>query len=270
MLVDIVGAAAPTHLLVLDKPPTGHAPTALSLASLGVGPGFPLQPSVLRLAGLPSSPAARGWASVVASAPPASETRAMQTLSYFGALPAGARSLPGAIEGYDRPAWQDAIAGLLCAKPLCVPLAALRIAFPPSARGAASTTDAELLELLNGRIVGLLRLPPGVAIADGAASAAVADGCRGMLLPPSGCECEGLGIVRSVDPASGMLYVLTPARHERVARVDALALGALELPMAMLLPTAYTGPSPYVTAEAVRSAGAAAMHSRNNIVRATG
>ena len=185
----------------------------------------------------------------------------MQILAYFAALPPAVRNLPGSIEGYDHPAWQKALAGLLCRPPLCVPLRALRVCFSPSAaRHHAAVTDAELLQILNGRVVGLLRLPSAVA-------SPALDGGRAMPLPLSGCQCEGLAIIRSIDAASGTLYLLTPLAVERVAGVDALALSAIELPTSVLLPTAFTAPSPYLTAQAVRAAGAAAMHSRNNIAR---
>ncbi|KAL1495969.1 hypothetical protein AB1Y20_014610 [Prymnesium parvum] len=248
MLADIVAAASPTHLVVLDKSP---AMPSLPLHSLGVGPGYSLQPEVLYLPGLPSSPAARSWSTLISSAPPASESRALRLLAYFSALPAGVRTLPGAIDGYERPAWQLAISALLRRPPLCVPLRRLTIRFPPSACHAEYPSDAVLLELLNGRLVGLLRSPRSGA-------------------PTEECACEGLAIVRSVDAAAGLLYLLTPVAEERMVGIDALALGALELPVAMLLPTACTGPSPYITADALRSAGAGAMQSRNNIVRQTG
>ena len=185
----------------------------------------------------------------------------MQLLSYFGALPPAVRNLPGGIEGYERLAWQKSLLSLLCRPPLCVPLGALRICFPPSsARHNAAVADADLLQLLNGRLVGLLRLPSAQA-------SHARDGRRALPLPLCGCECEGLAIVRSVDVAKGTLYLLTPLALERVVGVNALALSALELPTSVLLPTAFTAPSPYLTAQAVRGAGAAAMHSRNNIVR---
>ena len=45
MLSDIVAAAAPSHLIVLEKTAGGAAPS-LPLHALGVGPGYALQPTV--------------------------------------------------------------------------------------------------------------------------------------------------------------------------------------------------------------------------------
>lgn len=80
-------------------------------------------------------------------------------------------------------------------------------------------------------------------------------------------ECFGLGLVRSVDAEAGLLYLLTPIPPSLLATVDAIAPGAIDTPLAMHLPTAYTVHSPYVTTDTVKSVGAASMQSRNNLVR---
>lgn len=103
---------------------------------------------------------------------------------------------------------------------------------------------------------------------------------------PAGCSRSGLpgnpydflqsapnhstqspGTVATPPSLAGTLYLLSPTPVERLINVRCLAVGALELPMALLLPTAYTRPSPYLTPHALRSAGSTSMHSRNNIVR---
>ena len=91
--------------------------------------------------------------------------------------------------------------------------------------------------------------------------------------PPSAapvCEWVGYAVVRAVDDERGLLYLSTPEPPERLLRVNALLRGALELPLAMLLPTSLTAASPYLTTEALKGAGAAAQRSRNNLVRQTG
>ena len=76
--------------------------------------------------------------------------------------------------------------------------------------------------------------------------------------------------MRCVDEERGLLYLATPEPPERLLRVDVLLRGALELPLALLLPTTLTAASPYLTTDALKGAGAAAQKSRNNLARQTG
>lgn len=59
-----------------------------------------------------------------------------------------------------------------------------------------------------------------------------------MSTPPSNAHmlprCVGVGIVRSVDPARGLLFVLTDVPEEVLQTVDCILGGRLELPHALL------------------------------------
>ena len=247
----------------------------------------------------------------------------------------------GSIEAYERGAWQAALCRFVCRPPVCVPLTALRVCFPHPPRQLARASDSQLLQLLNGAIVGMLQLPQ-------TQSANAADGHRVTEVNVSDCSCEGFALVRTVDyakgacdarrvcgcaeavpvakrcarwgglamrvrirmrggklavhllptsrspfanqpftlsqldvhllppklpllpPGTGMLYLATPTAPERLLHVQCLAISSLDIPIALLLPTAFTGPSPYLTPNVLRSSGGASMHSRNNIVRGGG
>ena len=54
---------------------------------------------------------------------------------------------------------------------------------------------------------------------------------HGLPLAP----CLGYGVVRCVDYERRCLYVVTPEPLERLGRVNCLALGAVQLPAAVLL-----------------------------------
>ena len=80
-------------------------------------------------------------------------------------------------------------------------------------------------------------------------------------------ECVGLALVRSVDAASGTLFLSTPVEHAQLAGVNVLARCALEVPLALLQPTALTSASPYLAADVLTAVGAGGkqMRSRNNL-----
>lgn len=79
--------------------------------------------------------------------------------------------------------------------------------------------------------------------------------------------CLGLAIVRGVDAANRVLYLLTPAPLKTLERVDCLQLGRLELPSTFL----HTGQSrsPYIALGCISGAGTGATQakSRNNLQR---
>ena len=143
----------------------------------------------------------------------------------------------------------------------------------------ASVTDAEVLRALNATLVGLGTLHADddeLAAAAGAAAGAAGVLAGGpaaatpMVLPrPPACACVGYAVVRCVDAARGILFLDTPEPPARLARVNVLLRGSLELPMAMLLPTDLTAASPYLTTEGLKGAGAGAQRSRNNLNRHT-
>lgn len=90
--------------------------------------------------------------------------------------------------------------------------------------------------------------------------------------------CLALGIVRSVDPLTGTLYVLTDAPPEVLASVSCVVGGRLELPTSLL--SSYEGGSsgyppvhcPYIAAHCLTAegTGSRAIRSRNNLLRMGG
>ena len=119
LLADILSAAQPTHVVSLHKA-DGSDGGGGAAAVFGVplptpathAAGGPPPPTLLRLSGLPGAAAAQAAGEAGRpAAPPAAEARAMQLLAYLGALPAGARGLPGdATMGYMEASWQVSLA----------------------------------------------------------------------------------------------------------------------------------------------------------------
>ena len=132
-------------------------------------------------------------------------------------------------------------AALAAAKPYSLPVAAVRCRL---LHGAVPAND--VFRALNGALV-----------------AHVAEDAAGQAAP----RCLGLGLVRSVDAAAGVLHVLTPLPPGTAAITTTLVVGRLELPAALL--TAPLHASPYLTAWALapEGSGGAAMRSRNNLQR---
>jgi len=238
LLADVAHVAQPTTLVCLHRP-AAEASAERLLATLGAAAAAARR---LLLPGLAGSAEAALTAGLVGAGPSAADCRALSLLAYLGALPAGARALPGSDGGYAAEAWQRPLRRLLARPPAVVPLAAVNVRF------LHATVDAtEHMHALNATLVALGRGGGG----------------------GGGCEVLGLGIVRSVDERAAELYVLTPIDDGALATVDTILRGSLELPLALMQPTALTAPSPYLAAGALRAAGAGAgaMRSRNNLVR---
>lgn len=87
-------------------------------------------------------------------------------------------------------------------------------------------------------------------------------GAVGHCLP-----CLGLGIVRSIDASSNMLYILTPLDTTTVQRVTHLLVGKLELPSSLLQTETFKSPYLALHAMASEGTGAGAGKSRNNLLR---
>ena len=132
-------------------------------------------------------------------------------------------------------------AALAAAKPYSLPIASVRCCL---LHGSVASSDA--FRLLNGALVAL--------VAEDAAGHAAS-------------RCLGLGLVRSVDAAAGVLHLLTPLTPEQAGATSALVVGRLELPAALLAAPLHA--SPYLTAWALapEGSGGAAMRSRNNLQR---
>jgi polynucleotide 5'-hydroxyl-kinase GRC3/NOL9 len=83
-------------------------------------------------------------------------------------------------------------------------------------------------------------------------------------------ECVGLGIVRSVNIATRMLYILTSVHDQAVLKsVNHLVIGKLDLPPHLLQTNQFK--SPYLALHAMTAEGTAAGagKSRNNLLRAS-
>ena len=113
---------------------------------------------------------------------------------------------------------------------------------------------------LNGSFVGLLR-PTAHGSGDGSGGGGAGSWASH--------ECVGMALVRSVDAESGLLFLSTPVPAESLVGVDVLARSSLEVPLALLQPTAITPASPFLSADTLRSGtpGGQRMRSRNNLVR---
>jgi hypothetical protein len=156
-------------------------------------------------------------------------------------------------DGAGEAATFSSVAGALsCARPFAVPCASLRVTALH-----ASVAPHDALRLLNGALVALLpRDDEAEAQRHGAPH-----------IPAAAPRCLGVALVRSVDAAAGVLYLLTPVPAARAAAAVALAVGKLELPPALL--SAPLQSAPYVTPWALPpdGSGGAAMRSRNNLLR---
>ena len=290
LLADIVAAVSPTHLVYLEAAnSTGPPPPPPPAAALDAAPGaqiirLPGLPPISSLSGMAVAPSPELHAEAEAveaggdgggeggegdaggegavdgdanratwkspAAPQSQESRSLQLLAYLGALPAGTRRLPGDLLGYAQPRWQSVIGTLLAAPPLAVSLSSLLDVVP---RGHSREN---LARALNASIVGLIRQRSAAGGAVGAPGWASHD-------------CVGLALVRSVDVASGTLFLSTPVPHDQLTGVKIIARASLDLPLALLQPTALTPASPYLAADALKggSAGGKQMKSRNNLLR---
>lgn len=132
---------------------------------------------------------ASGWA----PRQPPSEQRALQWLAF-------ARQCIGQTChncSWDLPAFAAAADGLAAHPPYKVPLSCLQVVFHH-----ASVADDQVLQAINGAVVALTR--PAERLQSGHKGSGKAG--RHAAVP----VCLGLGIVRSVDPAGQLLYILTP------------------------------------------------------------
>jgi polynucleotide 5'-hydroxyl-kinase GRC3/NOL9 len=176
-----------------------------------------------------------------APAPSAVDQRALQWAAFAEACVAA--SAEGAGGGAAAGAGgAEALADrLAAAAPWEVSLDAVRVA-PLH----AAVPPAELLRALNGAVVGLC-----------------AGGGAGGAPPP----CVGLGLVRAADGAARRLLVLTDAPAARLAAVDRLELGRLELPAALLRGAAAAAPHLALFSLGAAGTGAGAARARNNLAR---
>jgi len=133
----------------------------------------------------------RAYSTVSSWAPrqPPSEQRALQWLAF--ARQCTGHNLNSC--SWDLPAFVTAADDLACSPPYRVPLSHFNVIFHE-----ASIAAPQVLQALNGSLVALTKAAGNVPAGNThAATTAVS-------------ECLGIGIVRSVDPAKQLLYILTP------------------------------------------------------------
>mmetsp|Transcript_11759 Transcript_11759/g.19124 ORF Transcript_11759/g.19124 Transcript_11759/m.19124 type:complete len:755 (+) Transcript_11759:154-2418(+) len=151
----------------------------------------------------------------------------------------------------------------LCAQPpLCAPLSKLRI----------SCLHSQVLYALNASLVGLV-IDPSPSPSSFSLPPAAATNSPTVLSEPPLLPCEGLGIVRAVDGMSGVVYLLTAIPLKRLALVNTLIRGALQLPVAFhglgLLDenSVLFGRAPYITSsDDVLVSGAGSKHARPRVL----
>ena len=108
------------------------------------------------------------------------------------------------------------------------------------------TSQEAILDALNGSIVGL-----GV-------------NKEGEMHP----SCVGLGIIRSIDRARMLFYILSPVAPEKIVNVAVLLKGTLELPIECVYRGIHAEALPYLACRRkVDTIGGEVMKSRNNIGR---
>jgi polynucleotide 5'-hydroxyl-kinase GRC3/NOL9 len=251
LLAGLLRSCSPTHMLYIRAPGSSPddrsagVPKALFWALQADASAPPCR--VLELAApARSAPAEPGAAADGVHAPQrrsAADARALlwAAWAYAACEPAEAHSwaaMPSPGGAGEAAAFAFVAAALSAAKPYALPVASVRCRL---LHGAVPASDA--FRVLNGAIV-----------------AHVAD-------DSAGSRCLGLGLVRSVDAAAGVLHLLTPLPPAVAASTTALVVGRLELPAALLAAPLHA--SPYLTSWALapEGSGGAAMRSRNNLQR---
>lgn len=164
----------------------------------------------------------------------------------------------------------EAAAGLAAAPPFVarlgdVALVSLHDAAPP----------AQLARVFNGALVGLIAAPEG-DMQQGPNRASEQqqqqDGQRQQqqsLTTPALQPCIGLGLVRAVDAKQGLVYLLTDAPTDALARVRELHCGRMELPQPLLQAGHLTPPYDALFCLNTAATGSGAHKSRNNLLRAS-
>eukprot|EP00741_Cyanophora_paradoxa_P025722 tig00000388_g24821.t1 len=264
LLLEVLRAVAPTAVLQIG-PAAGAASARRALAPLEPA-AFGAPPDVrviaLRSAAGPSRGGALG----------AAEARALQVASYLARcspLAAGPARPPAACspaEGRELLAW----AGV----ELCRVAPTRSRRRPPPPRPPRPVPRSQAYYAFNAALVALVAdprpmRPAGLPAAPGdEPRAGVGAPLPHFLAEPPLAHCEGLGIVRGIDTARGVLHILTPVPPARLARVNTLVRGALALPPPLLA----QGPSrqdQYVVSEhlTASTAGAAPLRPRPNLDR---
>ncbi|KAL3945480.1 MAG: hypothetical protein SGBAC_000451 [Bacillariaceae sp.] len=129
-------------------------------------------------------------------------------------------------------------------RPYCVPFEAIKCSFLSPDHDDLMADEKLVLQAMNGAVVGL---------------------CIG-----DANNCLGLGLVRSIDWKSELLYVLTPVEASALPQVDTLVGGNLPLPLSFVFRGVHAESFPYQSMTNpvdVTALGVDPMKSRNNIGR---
>jgi polynucleotide 5'-hydroxyl-kinase GRC3/NOL9 len=148
---------------------------------------------------------------------------------------------------------------LAAARPFVVALDALDVRFTQSEWSRDIRSKDRLLDALNGSLVGLCQRQEEEVMDDA--------GKTPSLLP-----CVGLGLVRSVDSARRLLFLLTPVKLATLQSVNCLLLGTnVHLPVHCYFRGIHAEAFPYLSFqeknEMADILGSDPMRSRNNINR---
>jgi polynucleotide 5'-hydroxyl-kinase GRC3/NOL9 len=170
--------------------------------------------------------------------------------------------------GGDADGFAAAAAALAATPPLAAPLGALRLV---SLHDGAP--PAQAARVFNGALVGLIAggADPNPAAQSPDPQTHDHDHHQQQQPPPLR-PCVGLGLVRAIDAAAGLLYLLTDAPPAALAGVRELHAGRLELPQPLLQAGPGCGGAPPYDALfclGAAATGAGAHRSRNNLLRAS-
>ncbi|XP_058876620.1 polynucleotide 5'-hydroxyl-kinase NOL9-like isoform X1 [Acipenser ruthenus] len=102
---------------------------------------------------------------------------------------------------------------------------------------------SHVMYAVNASLVGLCSLAEGVVGASG-------EGGPVLLTHTPVCDCLGFGVLRGVDVARGLYFIVTPLSVERLRQVNCLLVGSVALPQDLFRSQAgIEGERPYVTSE---------------------
>lgn len=202
VLAELLSSVHPSHVIELQSSTSSKLPSGLFWLPNGTKPANPC--SIFN-----ASPLSLPQGDGEAPQEMINATDARSLLWHAWAREAcGLDSWVGCYEGDDL--WSDA--SRLCSlRPLCIAMKSLQISFLFL---EASLSQDQIFIVLNGSVVGLAEVAP--------------DGEK---------LCLSLGLIRSVDAARGLLYIISPLAEcglEVMERVTCLLVGKTNLPSALL------------------------------------
>lgn len=226
----------PTHICSVAEPTAASFPPSYSARTPYVADVIP-NPKVQTYTLQPIAPS-QAWM--------ASDMRNIALMSYFHAFfpDNSSTSLSSPLVSPIATSWNTALP-LVARPPYAVdPAVALDVVFL-TGPGSEDIVEGEIGRVLNGAVVGLVRMDEGADGTTGEAGRAVLPYQQGQGLPDAAMShCYGLAIVRAVAPAlsaphptpspntiAAALHILTPLPPHLLSRSRALVKGELELPI---------------------------------------